>query len=607
MNNYSRKSVIQGVMVVCVLVIFFRLLFMQLIDDSYYKAATENVLRKKVLYPNRGNIRYRGGQIMVRNKPVYDIMVIPSKMKNIDTAKFCRLLNINFEQFEHQVNKAKNFSPYKASIFKKEITLEAYSSLQEQLNQFSGFWAERRTIRVYPDSVAAQFLGYVNQVTERDIHYDDRFYRPGDFIGVSGVERFYEQQLRGKRGVKNVMVDAFNRPKGEFKDGEYDTVSTAGQDLVSSLDQGIQKLAEKFMNNKIGSIVAIEPSTGEVLAFVSSPSYDPNLMSGLEKGNNYMELLNNSNHPLFIRPIQAQYPPGSVFKVVSALVAQQAGLINEHTVFNCQGGYRYGKKGFMGCTHVHGPINLSQSIQTSCNTYFGYIYSGMIDKQGIGAVDAYDKWRSSIMKFGIGKALGIDLQNEKPGSLPSSAFYTKRFGSHNWTSSYNMSLSIGQGEMGITTMQMANIMAIVANRGFYYRPHLIKGIGTQDLNNPKFKERLSVDVNSEYFEPVIQGMSLAVNNPGGTAYSARINGIEMCGKTGTVQNSHGKNHAAFLAFAPRKNPKIAIAVFVENAGYGSVWAAPIGSMIVEKYLRDSISIQSSIQSRIINGNLLPDS
>jgi penicillin-binding protein 2 len=401
------------------------------------------------------------------------------------------------------------------------------------------------------------------------------------------------------------MVDAFNRPKGHFEEGRYDTLATSGEELMSSLDKELQKLSEKLLENKIGSVVAIEPGTGEILSFASSPSYNPNMMSGREKGNNYMKLLNDPNNPLFIRPTQAQYPPGSVFKVVSALVAQQSGVIDEQTAFNCQGGYRYGRRGLMRCTHVHGPIRLVQSIQTSCNTYYGYIYARMVDKSGKRSVKAYQEWRDAIMKFGIGHELGIDLPNEKPGLLPNADFYSKRFGNDKWTSGFNISLSIGQGEMGITTLQMANIMAIVANKGFYYRPHLIKAIGEQKISKPEFTEKISVGVDSKHFEPVIEGMSRVVNMPGGTGYSVRINGIEMCGKTGTVQNPHGENHAVFFAFAPRENPKIAIAVFVENAGYGSTWAAPIASMLVEKYLTDTITLPNYIQERIYSGNLMP--
>lgn len=606
MNSFfARKYVIQGIFIVSALAIILRLLFIQVIDNSYYLAANSNVLRKVVIYPPRGVIVDRNNKVLVQNEPVYDIMVTPNEVKDIDTLALATLLGIDLKGFESRLNAAKRHSPYRSSFFEKQVSSKTYASLHERLYEFRGFYAQKRTIRSYPDSIASQFLGYINEVNDKDIERSNGFYRPGDYVGVSGVERAYEELLRGQRGVQNLMVDAFNRPKGHFEDGKYDTLAVPGDELISSLDIKLQKLGEELLKNKKGSIVAIEPSSGEILAFVSTPSYDPNLLSGRQKGNNYMKLLNDPNKPLFIRPTQAQYPPGSVFKVVSALVAQQAGSIDANTSFNCPGGYRYGARGFMRCTSSHGPIKLVQSIQTSCNTYYGYTYARMVDFRGERSVKSYQKWRDAIMKFGIGHELGIDLPSERPGLLPDADFYTKRFGNDKWTSSYNISLSIGQGEMGITTLQMANIMAIVANKGFYYRPHLIKGIGEKKISKPEFTEKISVGVDAHHFDPVIEGMSRVVNMPGGTGYSVKIKGIEMCGKTGTVQNPHGENHAVFFAFAPRENPKIAIAVFVENAGYGSTWAAPIASMLVEDYLTDTITISKHIQDRIYKTNLMP--
>lgn len=606
MNSYfARKFIIQGIIVAAAVTILLRLFYIQVIDDSYYLSAENNVLRKVIVYPARGVILDRNSKVLVQNEPVYDLLVTPREVKDIDTALFCELVDIDKEGFIKRFTKARNHSPYRASIFEKQLSAEIYARLQEHLYKFRGFYIQNRTVRNYPDTIAAQFLGYINEVTDRDIKRSEGFYRPGDYIGVSGVERAYEELLRGQRGIQNLMVDAFNRPKGHFAEGKYDTLAVAGEDLVSSLDKDLQILGEQLLKNKIGTVVAIEPSSGEILSFVSSPSYDPNLMVGRNRGNNYMKLLNDPYKPMFIRPIQAQYPPGSVFKVVSALVAQQAQVLNEETAFFCAGGYRYGRNGFMRCTHTHGSIKLIPSIQTSCNAYYGFAYAKMIDGMGKRPYEAYKDWRKAIMKFGIGQELEIDLPGENSGNLPTDEFYTKHFGSNKWTSAYNISLSIGQGEMGITPLQMANIMAIVANRGYYYRPHLIKAIGEKKITKPEFTEKISVDVDSKYFEPVIEGMSRAVNQPGGTAYSVKINGIEMSGKTGTVQNPHGENHAVFFAFAPRVNPKIAIAVFVENAGYGGVWAAPIASMMVEKYLTDTITMPKYIQDRIHKGNLMP--
>jgi penicillin-binding protein 2 len=400
------------------------------------------------------------------------------------------------------------------------------------------------------------------------------------------------------------MVDAFSRPKGHFADGRYDTLAVAGEGLQSSLDIELQKLGEELMQHKIGSVVAIEPSSGEILAFVSSPSYNPNLMVGRQRGNNYMKLLRNPYNPMFIRPIQAEYPPGSIFKVINALVAQQFGLINPGTTWVCGGGYRYGNR-VMGCTHVHGATNLTQSIQYSCNTYYGYAFNRMIDHAGMRSVEGYKRWRDAVAKFGIGSKLNIDLPNERKGLLPSADYYTKRWGGETWTSSFNISLSIGQGELGITPLQMANVMAIVANRGYFYNPHLIKAIGAKKIIKPEYTKKNPVGIDRRYFDSVIEGMSRVVNQPGGTAIYSKIPGIEMCGKTGTVQNPHGADHSVFVAFAPRNNPKIAIAVVVENSGYGATWSAPIASLMVEKYLRDSISRPAAYKDRITQAYLLP--
>ncbi|WP_164126033.1 penicillin-binding protein 2 [Sphingobacterium luzhongxinii] len=607
MNNsfFERKYIIQGIFIAIALIIVARLFYLQIIDDSYLLSANNNVLRKTVVYPARGVILDRNGKILVQNEPVYDLLVIPREVKDIDTLLLCRLLEIDKAGFISRMNKARSFSPFRASIFEGMMSAETFAVLQEHLDKFRGFQAQPRTVRQYPDSIAAQFLGYIQEVNEKDIERSNNFYKRGDYIGASGVERSYEELLRGQRGVKNQMVDVFGRAQGVFMDGKYDTLAVSGDGLVSSLDKELQLLAEKLMKNKLGSVVAIEPSTGEILSYVSSPSYNPNLMVGRQRGNNYMKLLYDPHKPMFNRPIQASYPPGSVFKVVAALTGLQAGVITPHTIFNCPGGYRYGAGRIMRCTHVDGPTDLVKSIAKSCNTYYGYVYARMIDSRSMSGPKAYELWREGLHKFGLGHPLGIDLPGEKGGNVYPASYYTKRFGSEKWGSSYTISQSIGQGELGITPLQMANIMAIVANRGFYYRPHLIKGIGQKQIIKKEFTEKIFAGVDAQHYEPVIEGMSRAVNAPGGTASSVRINGIEMCAKTGTVQNPHGENHAVFFAFAPRVNPKIAIAVFVENAGYGGTWAGPIASMLVEKHLRDTITLPKYLQDRILNASLLP--
>lgn len=606
MNSFfARKFVVQGIFIVLTAVLIARLFYIQVISDEYILSAENNVIRRLPIYPARGVILDRYEKILVQNEPVYDLMVIPREVKAFDTLEFCKLIGIDKAGFDKRFKKARTYSPYKASIFEKQLSVQIYGSFQEKLSNFSGFFVQNRTVRRYPDSIAAHFLGYIGEVNQKVIEKSKGFYNQGDYHGITGIEKSYEELLRGQRGVQNLMVDALNRPKGNYAEGKYDTIAVSGEHMISSLDKELQKFGEQLMHHKIGSIVAIEPSTGEILSFVSSPAYDPNLMVGRQRGNNYMALLNDKYKPMFVRPIQAEYPPGSIFKVVNALVAQQFGLINENTYFFCPGGYRYGKKGFMGCTHVHGSINLKNSITESCNTYYGYAYSRMIDYAGMRPVNAFKRWRKAVSAFGIGTALGIDLPGERNGLLPTDELYTKRFKNNQWGSAYTISLSIGQGELGITPLQMANVMAIVANRGFFYKPHLIKAIGSKKVIKKEYLQKNNAGINSKYFNVVIDGMSAVVNQPSGTAWYSKIEDIEMCGKTGTVQNPHGKDHSVFVAFAPRDNPKIAIAVVVENAGFGATWSAPIASLMVEKYIKKTISRPQVYVDRIIQANLLP--
>lgn len=606
MNSFfARKFVVQGIFIAITIILLMRLFYIQVVSDEYMLSAENNVIRRLPVYPARGVILDRKERILVQNEPVYDLMVIPREVKPFDTLEFCRLIGIDKIRFDRQFKKARNYSPYKASIFEKQLSVQIYASFQEKLSDFPGFFVQNRTVRRYPDSIGAHFLGYIGEVNQKAIDKSNGFYNPGDYLGITGVEKSYEDLLRGQRGVQNLMVDALNRPKGHYANGKYDTLAVSGEHMISSLDKELQKLGERLMKNKIGSIVAIEPSTGEILSFVSSPGYDPNLMVGRQRGNNYMALLNDTYKPMFVRPIQAEYPPGSIFKVVNALVAQQFGLINEQTSFFCPGGYRYGRRGWMGCTHVHGSIDLRGSIRESCNTYYGYTYSRMIDHAGMRPVNAYKKWRTAVSAFGIGSPLGIDLPGERKGLLPTDELHTKAFKSDRWGSPFTISLSIGQGQLGITPLQMANIMAIVANRGFFYKPHLIKAIGDKKVVKEEFTVKNSAGIDSKYFDVVIQGMSDVVNQGWGTAYYSKIDNIEMCGKTGTVQNPHGKDHSVFVAFAPRNNPRIAIAVVVENAGFGATWSAPIASLMVEKYLTDSISRPKFYMDRLVEANLLP--
>ena len=605
MNSFfERRYVISGIFITIIIILLTRLFYIQIIDDRYAIYASNNVKRQIIQYPARGPILDRNGKILVQNEPFYDINVIPKQVKPFDTVEFCRLLGIDRAEFDKRWANAIKYSPNLSSIFEKQISAQTFASLQERLSEFPGFFSSTRYLRAYPDSVAAQFLGFIGEATDRDIKRSGGYYRPGDYIGVTGVERSYESVLRGQRGVQILMVDSRNKPKGHFANGLYDTAAVAGQRLTSSLDINIQKLGEQLMKNKVGSIVAIEPSTGEILCFVSSPTYDPNLMVGRERGNNSAKMYQDPYSPLLIRPIQAYYPPGSSFKPLDALIALQEGIITPQTTFFCPHYYMAGNHR-VNCEHYDGITDLRKGIAVSCNTYFCNVFDKLMNKNGPkNTRQTFIDWREDVNKFGFGVKLDVDMPNEKKGNVPTPLHYDKIFGENHWRSSTIISLAIGQGELLSTPLQMANIECTIANRGFYYKPHLIKAIGDKQIIKAEYTQKNYVGIDTEYFHPVIDGMQRVVES--GTAANARIPGIIMCGKTGTAQNPHGKNHSIFVAFAPRDNPKIAIAVIVENAGYGASYAAPIASYIVEKYLKGTISKPKEEIDYIMNENLLPD-
>jgi penicillin-binding protein 2 len=609
MNSFfERRYVIAGIFITIVLILLARLFYIQIIDDRYALYASNNVRRQIIIFPARGAILDRNEKILVQNEPFYDIMVIPKQVKPFDTVELCKLLGIDRPGFDKQWTKAVKYSPYLSSVFEKQISAETFASLQERLSEFPGFYSSTRYLRTYPDSVAAQFLGFIGEATDRDIKRSGGYYRPGDYIGITGVERSYENVLRGQRGVQNLMVDSRNKPKGHYANGMYDTAAVAGQRLKSSLDINIQKLGEKLMENKVGSIVAIEPSTGEILCYVSSPTYDPNLMVGRQRGNNAAKLYANPYNPFFIRPIQAKYPPGSSFKPLSALIALQEGIITPQTTYNCPGYYYAGNRK-VRCNNgeAHGIVNLSSAVSKSCNGYFSMVFQKLIDHNGAKKTGAtFTDWRTEVSKFGFGTRLGLDMPNEGKGNLPTQLHYDNIYKPGGWRASTIISLAIGQGELEATPLQMANFECAIANHGYYYKPHLIKAIGADNVIRKEYTERNPVGIDSQFFEPVINGMQAVVEN--GTANHSKIPGIIMCGKTGTAQNPHGEAHSVFVAFAPRENPKIAIAVIVENSGEGAHWAAPIASFIVEKYLKGTISKrESGITPEFFeNANRLPE-
>lgn len=592
---------------VVMLMLIGRLFYIQIVDDKYLAFAQNNVIRRFIKYPDRGAILDRNNKILVQNEHVYDILVTPKQVHNFDTLEFCKLLQINKDEFDKRWQKAKTYSNFRPSIFEKQMSARLYNSFQEHLFEFPGFFVQQRSVRTYPDSVAAHFLGYISEVNDKIIEKSNGYYSPGDYVGFSGVEKAYENVLRGQRGVENLLVDSRSVPKGKYLNGQYDTAAVAGERLISSLDIRIQKLGEKLMQNKVGSIVAIEPSTGEILAFVSSPTYDPNELVGRERGNNISAMYKNPYNPLLIRPIQAYYPPGSSFKPLDALIAIQEGIITPQTTYNCPGYYIAGNRS-IPCFHKerHGLVNLSSAVAVSCNGYFDMVFEKLVNRYGSKNTDtSFTLWRNKVIKFGLARKLNIDLPGENRGLLATAKRYDNMYHRGGWRSSTVISLGIGQGEMLATPLQLANIEAIIANHGFYYRPHLIKAIGEKQVIKKEYTEKNYVGIDSAYFDPVINGMQAVVER--GTAADSRIPGIVMCGKTGTAQTGHGEDNSVFVAFAPRDHPRIAIAVVVEHGGQGAAWAAPIASFIIEKYLRDTISRRPSgiNPKKYMDANLLP--
>lgn len=585
----DRKYVIQAIFLAVAAVYALKLFYIQVIDNSYKLAAENNAIQKIIQYPFRGLIYDRDGRLLVQNMPVYDLMIVPKEAKNPDTLHFCKVFNIPVEEFREKIKAAKTYSYVKPSPFLTRLSTQEFASVQEYLSDFPGFYINARTVRGYTHQNLAHALGYIGEISPAKLENPKYSkYLPGEYLGISGIESEYEPFLMGKRGIKYKMVNVRGIDKGPFRDGEYDTLSVAGQNLVSTIDLELQQYGEKLMHGKIGSVVALEPATGEILAYVSAPGYDPNLLTGKDFGKNYLKLQRDSLKTLFNRPIMATYPPGSIFKLVQALISMQEGIITANTGFPCN-------QNLVKCSHGHeAPTNLRIAIKHSCNPYFYQVFRNQIN-QGksrntfIDSRIGLDNWRKHVLTFGFGDKLGIDLPNEKKGIIASSKLYNKYYGENRWKFSNFYSVSIGQGETGVTPLQMANLMAIMANRGFYYTPHIIRSVGENGKPLAKYSVKHYTSVDHKHFEPVIDGMEDVVAR--GTGIFAKLEhiGIKVVGKTGTSENPHGDDHAVFVAFAPRENPKIAIAVYVENAGFGAISAAPLASLMIEKYLTDTIS------------------
>jgi penicillin-binding protein 2 len=599
-SNNSRGFVVGAIFVTIGIIFLIRLFYVQVLDTHYKLDADNNVLRKVIKYPARGLIYDRNGELLVFNEAAYDLMLTPKQLsKKMDTMAFCKLLEISKEQFLEKLEKAKKYSYYKASVFEKEISARAYAKIQEHLFKYPGFYVQTRTLRTYPQKTAAHILGYVGEASPKVIEQDE-YYKSGDHIGISGIEKEYEVALRGKRGQEIQMVDVFNREKGKFMDGRFDSTAVSGSDLQLTIDAALQKYGETLMQNKKGSIVAIDPQTGEILALISMPTYDPNLLVGRARSKNYQLLSVDTLNPLFNRALMAKYPPGSTFKSINALIGLQEEVLTPRTAYACHGGYRSGNF-LMGC-HAHSsPVNLEFSIQTSCNAYYGNVFRSIVDKYKT-AEEGYSVWREYVTNFGLGKKTNIDLPNELEGFVPQPEYYDRYYRKGSWSSLTIISLAIGQGELGFTPMQMANMTATIANRGYYITPHIAKRIsGIPIEQTDTLIEKHTTGIEARHFEEVVEAMYQVVEK--GTGTQAKIDSLEVCGKTGTVQNPHGDDHSTFIAFAPKDDPKIAISVYVENGYWGSRWAAPIAGLMIEKYLRDTIT-RPQIEKRMLEGDLI---
>ncbi len=601
----DRKLIIGGFFCLVILIYLCRLFYIQVIDDKYKIDARNNALRYLTEYPVRGYIYDRNGKLLVFNEASYDLVVIPRETKGCDTLSLCEVLQITRQEYLKRIKKASQApnSPRKQSIFEKQMSAKTYAALQEKLYRYKGFFVQKRTVRKYPRPIAAHLLGYVGEISKEGAEKNE-YYKEGDYIGITGMEKGYEEALRGKKGTQVAITDVHNKIIGSYMDGKYDTLAVPGKPLYCTIDRDLQEYGEKLMQGKKGAVVAIEPSTGEILCLISSPGYDPNeLVGGKERSRNFARLYADTlGLPLFNRALTAMYPPGSTFKLIDALIGQDEGVISRSTVYPCARGYP--PMGGKPKCHPHGAVDLVGSVAVSCNSYYSYVFHDITSQKKYEKyTEGYDHWRKTVKTFGPGTRLGTDLPYDKPGNVPSVEYYDRVFGKSRWFANTVVSLGIGQAELLLVPLQMANVVAIIANKGFYYTPHSVSGVGIGKTLDPKFKEKHFVAVQKEeYYTNVIDGMQKCFE-PGGTGYTARIPGVIACGKTGTAENPHGKSHAVFQAFAPRENPKIAIACLVENAGWGGVWAAPVVSLMVEKYMTGKVT-RPDLEKRIMAADLI---
>lgn len=607
-NLEKRKYIIGGFIIVVALIYIIRLFALQIVDDNYRLSAEGNAFLKKAQYPSRGLIYDRENRLIVYNQSAYDVMMIPREVKEFDTLAFCQAVNITKEEFDLRIQKMKDrrynpgYSSYTPQLLISQMSAEEYGRLQEVLYKFSGIYVQNRVIRQYNYDIAGSLLGNIREVSSTDIA-NDSYYKSGDYTGDLGIEKSYEKYLRGEKGIEILLRDSKGRIKGEYEDGIYNEAPVSGKNLTLAIDAELQAYGEYLMQNKIGAIVAIEPSTGEVLALVSAPTYKPSTLTGRERGKNYSKLVKDKYKPLYDRTIMGVYPPGSTFKPTQSLIFLQEGITTTATKYPCHGGFISGKLK-VGCHPHPAPIDMIPALATSCNAYFCYGFKAMLDNRSKyeRTDEAFTLWKDYMVSMGYGYKLGIDLPGEKRGFIPNSDYYDKFYKKGRWKALTIISVAIGQGEVLATPLQIANLSATIANRGYYYTPHVVKQIEDNEIDSI-YTQRHYTMVEEKHYDKIIEGMRMAVTD--GTCRIGEIPGKEVCGKTGTAQNPHGRDHSAFMGFAPRNNPQIAIAVYVENAGFGATYAVPIGSLMMEKYLNDTIATdRKALEERMATSNTI---
>lgn len=598
LNLENRKFVIGGIAVGIIIIYIIRLLTLQLLSDDYKRNADSNAFRKDILYPSRGLILDRNGQLLVYNEPSYNIMVTMQEQKGVDTARLCEAIGITVEDYKRRMSEIKDpaknpgYSRYKPQIFMSQIPAEEFSMFKEKLFRFNGFSVEKRSVRRYAGGYGAHILGDVGEVSPKDIEESD-YYRSGDYIGKLGIERSYEKELRGEKGMHIMLRDVRGRTQGHYANGKYDRLPVAGKNLTLGIDRELQELAERLLQGKLGAIVAIEPATGEILCMASGPSYDPRIMVGRDRGTNQRLLTRNPLKPLLNRAIMGTYPPGSTFKTTQGLIGLQEGSITTETMFPCAHGFNYMGM-HLGCHGHASPLNLVPALGTSCNSFFCWnLYRMFNDRTRFkNTAEAMTRWKDHLVAMGFGYPLGVDLPGEKRGMIPNADYYTKHL--KKWNALSVISISIGQGEITATPLQTANLCATIANRGYFYTPHIVKAIKGGQID-PKYREKRRTMVDVRHYTPIVEGMRRAVL--GGTCRGANLPGIEVCGKTGTAQN-RGHDHSAFMGFAPMNSPKIAVSVYIENGGFGADFGVPLGALIIEKYLRGKLSASSERRAAV---------